>query len=140
MVMVDEKAKMMVVDSLRTEVPGFAGEMPDLQKLMDDHFGKGHLRYEGKETVNGKACHRIKAVFPEDAGQHVYYWVEVASGKLLLMAEFQNGAYDTYWISKITKAPKGHVYRVNLPRRELESYYGYEVFDYRYTARQLSKK
>ncbi|KAA9324910.1 hypothetical protein [Adhaeribacter soli] len=140
MVIVDEKSKSMVIDSLRDEVPGFAGQKPDLQKLIDDNFGTGEIKYAGTETINGKKCHKIKAIMTEDKiSTHVFYWVEIKSNKLLLMAEWQNNAYDVYWIKSIGQVPKGHVFDVKIPKRELEDFYGYQVFDLRYSSEMLKR-
>ncbi len=140
LVMIDEQAKTMVVDSVRESMPGFAGEAPDQDKLIDQYIGKGDLRYEGKEPVNGKVCHKIKAFFEEDPSTHVYYWIEEATNKLLLMAEWQSEAYDTYWIKKVSKSPANHNYAIHLPKRELDELYGYQVVDFRYTADALANK
>jgi hypothetical protein len=140
MVIVDENSKTMIVDSLRDKTPGDYNEVPDLGKLMDENFGESVFAYKGKEVINGKSCHKIKAEFPKDTSSHVYYWVQEDNNKLLLIGEWQGSSYDVYWIKKITQAPKDHVYAVNLPKKELEDFYGYQVFDFRYTAEKLQYK
>lgn len=134
MVIIDEVSKTMVVDSVREKMlEGVEEEMPDIEKLLDENFGNMELKYSGKETVNGKVCHKIKGELKEDPSKHVYYYVEEATNRLLLIGEWQGEAYDVYWIRKIGKAPGNHQYQVNLPSRELTSFYGYEVVDMRYT-------
>jgi len=125
---------------LRDNTPGFKGQAPDIEKLLDDEIGSGELKYEGQENIHGKTCHKIKAVFKDKPNQHVYYWVEVATNKLLLMAECESKTYDVYWIKKISKAPKEHVYTVKIPNKELNKFYGYEVVDFRYTSNDLKPK
>ncbi|MFL5730432.1 MAG: hypothetical protein ACJ75J_13170 [Cytophagaceae bacterium] len=140
MVIIDEQSKSMVIDSVRDHVPGLEDQTPDIQKMLEENIGVGNLKYEGKETVNGKLCHKIKASYSDELKTHVYYWVEVTKNQLLLMAEWQTNAYDVYWIRKMGKCPKGHVFAVNIPKREIETLYGYEVFDMRFTSAQLQSK
>ncbi|HEX8549896.1 MAG TPA: hypothetical protein VF691_23240 [Cytophagaceae bacterium] len=139
MVIIDEKSKMMVIDSLRDHVPGFKNENPDREKMLAEFIGEGKLSYVGKQKVNGRECHKIKADIEGGDATHILYWVDVKTEKLLLMAEYQNKAYDVYWIKKISKAPKGYVYAVNVPKKETEKLYGYEVFDMRFVSEDLYK-
>lgn len=139
MVMIDESAKTMVVDSLREKMPGF-NQMPDIEKIMNENFAEGVFKYEGTEMIKGKQCYKVKSEFPSDATKHVYYYVETSSDKLLLIAEWQGGSYDVYWIKRISKAPTNHIYSVNLPAKELDNFYGYEVYDFRYISEELKSK
>lgn len=139
MVIIDEVSKTMVIDSLRDKVLRGVEEVPDVGKLFDETFKDMQLKYSGKETVNGKVCHKIKGEFPDDPSRHVWYYIEEASGRLLLIGEWQGEGYDVYWIKKIDKAPKDHSYQVKLPNKELTSYYGYEVVDMRFAMNNLQE-
>lgn len=138
MVMVDESSKMMYVDSVRTSM-AMGDSMPDVNKLMEEIIGgEGTLGYAGMETVNGKRCHKIKASVTDAEHTHVYYWVEEGTGKIYLMAEWQNGAYNVYLFRSVGKAPKGHEYTIYLPEKEIDTYHGYTVIDNRFiTIHQL---
>lgn len=134
-VVVDEVSKMMVVDSVRNYSSGndTSGSAADLLRMLDEKFTEAELVYESTEIVNGKSCHRLKGVYPKDAGIYVYYWIEEKTNKLLLMAEHQeNGYFDVYWFREIVKAPKGHKFDVHLPDKYIENFHGYEVADFRY--------
>jgi uncharacterized protein YodC (DUF2158 family) len=138
MVVVDEQSKTMIVDSLRSSVPGFADQAPDIEKLISQEIGDADLKYEGTETVNGRNCHRIRAQYKDkDKASHILYYIEEKSGKLLLISEYQQGAYDCYWIKKIGKAPENYQYTIHIPGKEMEKLYGYEVYDFRFTADNL---
>jgi len=136
LVMIDESSGLMVVDSLREKtMDGFDEEL-DLEALLNEKFGLGQLSLEGKELVNKRECYRIRCTF-EDSGNEVLYYVDVQKGTLTLMAERTDEDYDVYLIDRIGAAPARHVYTINLPDRELESLYGYEVIDMRYTYRDF---
>jgi len=136
MVMINEEEKSMLIDSLRErsekEMEGI-----DMIKILGEDFSNNGLSYEGIEKVNLKECHKIKAVFPNMPDYYVYYYVETASGKLYLMAEWQEKSYDVYWIQKIAKAPIGYDYNVNIPKNEIETLYGYQVFDLRFVSQDI---
>lgn len=135
LVMVDESSGLMVVDSLREKMEGF-DEEPDIEALLNEKFGLGKLSLEGKELVNKRECYRIRCTF-EDSGNEVLYYVDVQKGTLTLMAERTDEDYDVYLIDRVGVPPPRHVYNINLPDRELESLYGYEVIDMRYTYRDF---
>ncbi len=136
LVMVDESSGLMVVDSLREKtMEGFDEEL-DLEALLNEKFGLGQLSLEGKELVNKRECYRIRCTF-ENSGNEALYYVDVQKGTLTLMAERTGEDYDVYLVDRIGAAPPRHVYTVNLPDRELEELYGYEVIDMRYTYRDL---
>jgi|GEM_PF-1585626 len=136
LVMIDESSGLMVVDSLREKtMEGFDEEL-DLEALLNEKFGLGQLSLEGKELVNKRECYRIRCTF-EDSGNEVLYYVDVQKGTLTLMAERTDEDYDVYLIDRIGAAPARHVYTINLPDRELESLYGYEVIDMRYIYRDF---
>lgn len=130
MVVADEVSKTLYIDSLRT-LPADS-VVPLVERLVSENFGEGNLSYIGKEKVNGKMCHKIKSSFSNQFNTHVYYWIEVATDKLYLMAEWQNVGYDIYWFNNIGKAPSNYDYSVNLPNTELDTYYGYNVIDNRF--------
>ncbi len=136
LVMIDESSGLMVVDSLREKtMEGFDEEL-DLEALLNEKFGLGQLSLEGKELVNKRECYRIRCTF-EDSGNEVLYYVDMQKGTLTLMAERTDEDYDVYLIDRIGDAPARHVYTINLPDRELESLYGYEVIDMRYIYRDF---
>jgi hypothetical protein len=138
MVVIDETAKSMVVDSVRDKPPVELGEMPSFESLMDDNFGDMKITYEGKEQMNGKLCHKIKGTFLKEKTAMVYYWVQVDNNHLQMIAEKNDELYDVYVVKKISTAPKNHMYTVNLPNKELKTFYGYQVYDFRYTSSRLN--
>jgi hypothetical protein len=137
MVAVDEAAQTMYVDSLRSSLPKRPGTQPDFRQTMNLMFGDAQLSYLGKETVNGQVCHKLRSDSRGEMASHSLYWVNESTGALLLMADWQNGAYDTYWIQKVGKAPKGYDYSVNIPDEELDELHGYKVIDLRFSLSDL---
>ena len=139
-VVVDEATKTMFIDSLRDFQLMNSEEKSGIDQLLTQTIGDGNIKYEGEESINNKLCHRIKSYFENEQNNHVCYWIEKKTGHLYLMAEWQNNAYDVYWIRRINEAPKEHEYSINLPTRELENYYGYMVIDHRYSRGQLNSR
>lgn len=133
-VMINEKVKMMYVDSVRAsalaEMERQGGEKPDFIKSLTDIAGAGDVVFIGDEQVNGRLCHHLKASFSK--GSHVQYWIDAKTEKLYLVAEWQEKAYNVYWINRIEQAPKKHDYSIHLPAKQLNTYYGYEVLDNRF--------
>jgi hypothetical protein len=71
----------------------------------------------------------------------VLYWVSERGGQLYLMAEKRGAGFDVYWFRDLGKVPAGHEFSVNLPRREIDKFYGYSVIDNRFsTVSSLSSK
>ena len=139
-VVVDEVSKTIFVDSVRNH-PLIKTDAPiDIAQLFKENFGEGNMSYEGEETINGRKCYKIKSSFDYKEKNHVYYWIEKNSEKLYLMAEWQNNAYDVYWLKSIDSAPQAHEYAINLPKKELEQYYGYNVIDQRFARELLRDK
>lgn len=131
LVLVDEISKTMYVDSVRHKnVPDSLAA--DVNNLLNETLGKGTLSYQGTEALNGKSYHKIKSEITGTEVSHVYYWVDAQNGQLLLMAEHQNNAYDAYWFKSIGKAPENYEYSINIPKKEIENYYGYSVIDNRF--------
>jgi hypothetical protein len=139
---IDETSKMMLIDSVRKETTyqNF-GDSLNITKLINETFGDSKLNYLGEETINAHRCHKIKAVIKGGnlTDAHVLYWVDTTTGQLYLMAEWQNKSYDVYWFSKTGPAPKNHSYQIYLPKKELTTYYGYNVIDNRYLLQQTKR-
>ncbi len=129
---INEAEGLMYIDSVRPENPGdTAAGMPALMQHLNDEFGEHALKYAGEETMNGVLCHKVKVTYKE-SDTHVLYWINKATGKLYLMAEFQQGAYTVYVVRKTGNAPANHDYTINIPDRELHEYLGYTVMDMRF--------
>lgn len=135
-VVVDEISKTMYVDSVRPSALLDTLGKPDINKLLDETIGDGKLTYLGEEMLNGKKCHKVRNDVTGTDSKHVLYWINSQTGKLYLMAEWQNNAYDVYWFGNVGKAPKGHDYSVHLPNKELENFYGYMVIDNRFISNE----
>jgi hypothetical protein len=140
MVMIDEMGGTMYVDSVRHNTPVAKANSKDIEKLLDETFGDGVMTYEGKEPVNGKLCHKIKTVIKDEQNTHVIYWVNAQTMQILLMAEWQNGAYDVYWFKEITSVPANYNFSVHLPANEIKDFHGYQVFDMRFISNELNEK
>ena len=136
-VVVDEISQTMFLDSIRSKPLINSQEKHDVNKLMTEIFGEGTFIYKGEEVINKKTYYKIQSSFNNKEKSHVYYWIDKGTEKLFLMAEWQNNAYDVYWFNSIEKAPKKYNYNVNLPDKELEKYYGYNVIDYRFIRKEL---
>jgi hypothetical protein len=132
MVVINEDMRSLVIDSLRENYSDEKTDLADVKELFGDYNSEDILTYMGTEVVNKKECHKIKAAPKDNSSMYVYYWVEVSSGKLLLMAEYMENSYDVYWIRKIGKSPEGYPFFVNVPKTEVKKLYGYEVFDMRF--------
>lgn len=134
MVVVDEQSKTMYVDSVSRA--GFSPDSADalqVKKMFDGMTGgEAKFDYAGIEILNGKRYHKIKAVADDADKTQVHYWIEEASGKMYMMAEQQNAAYNVYVFRSVGKAPKAHEYVVHLPQKEIDTYYGYTVIDNRF--------
>jgi hypothetical protein len=139
MVVIDEAGKTMYVDSLRTSLPNDQrGTSPDVAQLLGQTFGDAKVTYQGKEMVNGQSCHKLRT--QTEGGEyisHSLFWISEATGNLVLMADWAEGGYDTYWVRSVGATPKGHDFSVNLPKQELDELYGYKVTDLRYASLQL---
>ncbi len=111
-----------------------------MRKLFRENIGDCDLVYVAKEMVQKKEYHKIKSVCKRGTQEiSVLYWVDVQTNQLFLMSEFQNGTYNAYWIRNTGPAPSGHNYAVNLPKKEMDKFHGYEVFDNRYLSDKLKK-
>lgn len=139
---IDEVSKTMIIDSVRKEstYKNF-GDSLNINNLISQTFGDSRLSYLGEETINGHKCHKIKAGINGGAmdKSHILYWIGMATSQLYLMAEWQNKGYDVYWFSKTGQAPKEHSYKIYLPKKELTTYYGYNVIDNRYLLQQTKR-
>lgn len=133
MVSVDEQSKMIVIDSVRKSSSTDSLVIDnDLAGFVDESLLDVTLSYEGTEKVNNVSCHKVKALYSKEENLFVYYWIEESTNRLLLMGEHQNNYYDAYWFRKIERAPKNHVFTLNIPVKRLETLHGYDVSDFRY--------
>jgi hypothetical protein len=139
-VLVNEQDRLMIVDSVRSNMPALEGEaqQPDLGELLKENLYNGALSYEGQEEVNNHRCHKIKAHFPDAPDTYVLYWVREKDHTLLLMAERQQGSFDVYQVNKVGKSPKNHQYTIHLPAEEISDFHGYEVVDFRFAMQELN--
>lgn len=139
LVVVDDVSKTMFIDSVRVIPLIDNKEKPNIEKSFIETFGEGILSYEGEEKINGKDYHKIKSSFNNEENGHSYYWLDKQTEQIYLMADWQNNAYDVYWFRSVGNSLKGHDYSINLPEKELETYYGYNVIDHRFVREQLNK-
>ena len=139
-VAINEMAKSMVIDSLRRPKNEDSQKEIDIAKRFGHDFDDMTIKYQGTEKINGKQCHKIYVYLPDNPKYHVFYWIEVSTEKLYLMAEWQEKSYEVYWIRKIGKAPSNYVYNVNVPKKEIDKLYGYEVFDMRFITSDVKGK
>lgn len=138
MVFINEEEKSMVIDSIRTGTP--TGEEPTMEmfrSLLPGVAADQELVYDGKETLKGTACHRIKTQSQESQAIVSYYYVSVKDSRLVMMADYHDKKYDVYWIKKIASPPAAYTYTVKIPRHEVSKLYGYEVYDMRFMVSQI---
>ena len=141
LVVIDETTKKMFVDSVRSKGLIKPDKALDIGVLFREQIGDCHLEYLGRQTLQNKVCHKIKSVCRRnDKEVSAQYWIEINTNQLLLMSELQNKLYNVYWIKKTGLAPVGHDYTVRLPKKEMESFHGYEVFDHRNTSEKLKAR
>jgi hypothetical protein len=110
----------------------------DLSKIIDIDLKNQQMKYLGKESVNGKSCHKIKVSISDQ--MYTIYYIHDKTGELLLFADFQNGLYDVFQINKITTVPANYNYTVKMPKEKLTTFHGFRVFDYRYLRAQVYGK
>lgn len=136
MVLIQEQNKTMFIDSVNIAADTLADPLSDPQfdELMKEYFTEGVIKYQGIITINNHKCHKIRSEIKNNSGNtHVIYWVDVNSGNLYLMAEYDgNNAYTVYWINKVTKAPLKYNYTIFLPPKHLTTFHGYKVIDNRF--------
>jgi hypothetical protein len=132
MVIVEEKSKTMIVDSVRKGTK--EEEQEEMDAFLKDDFLDGTLDYLGTVMINDHSCHKIKSTLKNSKeDMHVLYWVDVQSGQLYLMAEHIHNAYNVYWVSKVSKTPENHTYDIYLPKKGVTSFHGYKVIDRRFS-------
>ena len=96
-------------------------------------FTEGTLKYQGIVEINKHKCHKIRSDIKNNTGgTHVIYWVEEKTGMLYLMADYQNKAYNVYWINKVGKVPAKTNFSIYLPAKQLSEYHGYTIIDNRF--------
>ncbi len=141
LVVVNKPAGQIYIDSMRTENPvdKNVGTYSDLTKMFETEFGNSMLNFVGEEVVNGILCKKIKASFSESK-DYVLYWVDAEKGTMVLMAENQQNSFVVYWVKEITNNPGNHDFDIHLPKKEIESMYGFTVFDMRYADQNMYKK
>jgi hypothetical protein len=137
MVVVEEQSKTMFIDSVDTDMADDSindpYDTPEFNEVMKDYFTEGTLKYEGIVTINKHKCHKIRSDIKNNkGGTHVLYWVDVKTGMLYLMADYQDNGYCVYWIDKVGKAPAKNSYTIYLPAKLLTDFHGYTVIDNRF--------
>lgn len=128
---IDETQKTMFVDSL-VHISPSDSSLANMEAAMDQSINDAKLSYVGEVVLQGKKCHKIKAIVSGQMSGHVLYYVDMETGQMALMAEYQNSSYTVYHFGKITKVPAGHEFGIQLPKKEIQSFYGYEVIDNRF--------
>ncbi len=131
---INEEMGIMYIDSVNNTFQFDSSRVPDLNNLLDENFGKAGMSYLGVEMINGTECHKIKSTLEKYPGAYSLYWVDKKTGRLLLMADWQNNTYDVYWVQKITGAPKSYDFSIHLPNKEMSEFHGYEVIDMRFSS------
>jgi hypothetical protein len=141
-VYVDEASKSIVIDSVRngTEEVGdvFAEMFPGNSE---------NLTYTlmGKDTIGRFGlCNLVRCDMTKDKSHYSLYWIDAKTGFMRMYAEYQEGRYNVYLISKISAPPSNHNYTVYVPKAELTTLAGYEVYDNRFVnveeARKINQK
>lgn len=130
-VFIDETQKVMLVDSLNHINPSDSS-LANMEAAMSESINDATLSYVGEVTLQAKKYHKIKAVVSGKMSGHVLYYIDVTTGQMFLMAEYQNNTYTAYQFGKIAKVPAGHEFGIQLPKKEIQSFYGYEVIDNRF--------
>ena len=138
MVLIDEESKLMYIDSLQRENLIEDEELPDVDQLLDQHFGAGKTEYVGEETVHGARHLKIRSELEKVNNSYTLYWVNAKTGKLSLMAEFMDGSYTVYQVKTTGKSPKDYDFTINIPNNEISDFYGYEVIDMRFANDMLN--
>jgi hypothetical protein len=139
-IVIDDDLKAMYIDSLRENGINDTMQVSQIDKMLQETFGDAKLSLLGDEIVNGNNCYKILAEFSDENHSGVYYWVNKLSGKLLMMADRNGKEFDVYVIRQITNAPVKYDFTINIPSKEVNSLYGYEVFDNRFISEELNSK
>lgn len=140
MVFINEEEKSMVIDSVRNTIP--TDEEPTLDMFMrvaPDIASNVSFVHDGKEILKGTECYRIKTSSSKDQAIVSYYYISIKDNKLVMMADYHDQKYDVYWIRKITSPPVSYNYEVKIPKKEVSSLYGYEVFDMRFMVSEVRR-
>jgi len=130
----------MYIDSMHTENP-ITKTKPtyeDVVSLFKDDFGDDVLTDLGQETVNKVLCRKIKAGFSASK-DYVLLWVDAKTNKLVLMADYQDKAFDVYWIKSMTNVPAEYDFSMSLPSHEIQNLAGFTVMDMRFADKKLNQ-
>jgi hypothetical protein len=133
-VLIDEVNKLVMIDSVNVNANADATQVEAMMQKMVPQYTKGAtISYKGTQKVKGRLCHVLSATLnAATEPQASLYYLTVKESELVLMAEKREALYDVYWIGGIGKAPAKHNYTIHLPKRELRTWYGYEVTDLRF--------
>lgn len=132
LLIVDEPSKTLFIDSIRNPPLPDENASEEIKKMITETFTGGKITYDSREIINGHECYKIKSIFENSEKSLVYYWIDVQTEQLYLMAEFQNETYDVYWIKSVGEPPITHNYSLLLPLKKLDHYDDYKVFDNRF--------
>ncbi len=140
-VLIQKSMGQVYIDSLQRKAIDTEGidVIGEFNKMFETEFGNSTLSLEGEESIHNVRCKKIKASF-SGSPDFVLYWIDAVKGTLMLLAEYQQNAYTVYWVKEMTGQKAEHNYTIHLPDKEIESFYGFTVFDMRFADQNLYRK